>query len=648
MPTIHKCPFCKKEGECSVRTQLHKCAYCGTEWVRNEDKVLILNQGFQDPMGPSLPQRVPRKPGNALYRIISYLKPNWLYVVEVALATVTVTILDLLRPWIIGFLIVGEVIGNRNLSFLPWVIALLAVVAAAKEVAGYLQGYFTEFLSQRVLHALRYDLYRYLESLRIRFFDNNRAGDLVSRVISDTEQVEDVVTGFSGVGANFFTVIAVFVLLFYINLNIALLVVPLAVTLAVVINLFKKTIKRSSRRIRDAVGDLAAKVDETISGIRIVKSFSMERDEARKFHDKSFGIFRSRVKLVNVNELYSSIVDLIVASAVIVVIGLGAPGVVSGTLTLGALVAILGYVDRLFAPIIQLSRANFSFQKAKAAAERIFEIIDTEPETTETKEAPDASEPPQTTKGEIEFDRVSFSYEPDKVVLDDFSLKVRAGETLAIVGRSGAGKSTVVNLLLRFYEPTSGRVLVDGRPIHEMKLNLLRQKIAVVLQDPILFTGSIRENIAYGKIDATDSEITEAARAANAHDFIMDLPDGYGTQIGERGVKLSGGQRQRIAIARALLKNPSILILDEATSNVDSESELLIQDALEPLVGGRTIIVIGHRLSTVMNADKIVVLEDGGIVEIGTHEELLVKGGIYAKLYEPQLEPARYVKPRIV
>ncbi len=575
-------------------------------------------------------------PKNTFFRLLSYVRRYWPYASVVGITMVASTALDLVQPWILGFLLIGDVILQRNLSLLPWILALLVGAYVAKEVVGYLQQYFTEVLSQKTIHALRYDLFTSLEGLPVRFFDNNRAGELVSRIISDTEEVDNVMsTGISGLVANSVTVISVFILLFYVNSTLALYVVPAVAALAVVVNLFKKTIKASSRRIRQAVGDLAARVNETIGGIRIVKSFSMERHEAEKFQKQSMGILRSKVGLAKRSQLYSSATDLMTAAAVLIVIAIGTPSVVSGSLALGALIAFLAYVDKLFKPIISLSKANIDIQKANAAGERIFEIIDGEPET---EERPDAIEP-SIVKGHIVFDRVSFSYEPKRKVLEDFTLEVLPEEKLAIVGRSGVGKSTLVSLLLRFYEPSSGRILIDGQPINAWKLSSLRQKIAVVLQDPVLFSGTIRDNISYGNINASDEEIVDAAKTSNAHDFIIRLPHTYNTDTGERGVKLSSGERQRITIARALIKNPAILILDEATSNVDSESEALIQQALKLLTKGRTTIIIAHRLSTIKDADKIVVLDEDGIAEVGTHQQLLAREGAYSRLYEAQLKP---------
>ncbi len=604
-------------------------------------KTSVESQGMTAPRM----QKMDHRRSGPILRYFSYVKPHWRLAAIVAVSLIVTSALNLVQPWVIGFLLVGDVITQRNLGLLPWILTLLALAFVGKEITGLVNQYSTTALTQKTLHNIRSDLYHHLEQLPVRFFDNSRAGELASRVITDTDQMENVMTTIiGGIGKDLFTVVGAFILLLYVNSTLTLLVVPALATLAATVSVFKKTIRRSSRHIREAVGEMAAKVVETISGIRIVKSFSMEKFEAEQFQTRSSRIWKARVRLAKLSWLYSTTMDTTSTIAMLVVIAIAAPEVVSGSLALGGMVAFLGYVNILFNPIGNLSNANLNIQKATAAGERIFEIIDTQPEITE---APDAIEP-SAVRGQIEFDKVSFGYEPDAEVLEEFSLKVQAGETVAIVGRSGVGKSTIVNLLLRFYEPTSGRILVDSQPIDSWKLTSLRDRIAVVPQDPILFSGSIRDNIAYGNIHASDSEIVEAARAANAHEFINSLKEelssgAYGTEIGERGVKLSTGQRQRIAIARALLKNPSILILDEATSNVDSESEALIQDALKRLTGHRTTIIIAHRLSTIMNADKIVVIDEGGIAEVGTHEQLLAREGAYSRLYEAQLK----TQPRI-
>src|SRR5205809_999191 len=453
--------------------------------------------------------------------------------------------------------------------------------------------------------------------------------------MSDTNEIESVLTSdLSALGANFGMVAGASVLLFYASPRIALTVVPFIIGMVIVVNLFKRRIKRASRRIREAVGDLSARAYEVMSNLRIVKSFTMEEEEAKGFRNKSLAIVKSNIGLAKLSSVYGSAVDAVTTLALLTLIVVAVPDVLNGALTLGALVAFLGLLDKMFSPLISLSKSNFKFQKATAAGDRIFEIIETKPEVLDV---PGAYAPPEIL-GRIEFDGVSFKYERNQTVLDNFSLTINAGETIAIVGPSGAGKSTIVHLLLRFYDPDAGAIRIDGYPINALKLSYLRKNIGLVIQDPILFSGSVRDNIAYGKPGAGQEEIIQAAKAANAHEFILTLPQGYETEIGERGVTLSVGERQRVSIARALIKDPKILIMDEATSNVDSKSEALIQEAMGRMSGERTTIVIGHRLSTVMDADRIVVLEEGGIAEIGTHRGLLQRQGAYTQLYQNQLQ----------
>jgi ATP-binding cassette, subfamily B, bacterial MsbA len=587
---------------------------------------------------PSPNEKTSRRARSTLFRLLLYQKQHWPHALAVALTTAATSGFNILQPWVLGFFIVGEVITKKNLDLLPWAIALLVIAYGGREFTGYLQAYFIQTLSSKTMHKIRYDLFQHLERLPVTFFDNSRTGELVSRIISDTDEVDKVMTtGISNNGTDLTTTVGIFILLFYVNVNLALYVIPVAAALVLTVLLFRKTLKRYSRRIRQAVGDMAAKGNEVITNIRIVKSFSMEPLEAEHFLNKSLGIAQAKINLVKKSGLYSSTVDMLAGLAIVVVAFFAAPQVVHGTLTLGALVTFFGLVDKLFKPVTSLSKANIDFQRAIVAGERIFEIIDTEPEDSETYDGAIQTSPPNI-KGEIKFDKVSFGYGPDRKVFENFSLVIQAGETLAIVGKSGAGKSTLVNLLLRFYKPASGEIFIDGYPITAWTLSSLREKIAVVSQDPILFSNSIRDNIAYGKPNASDAEIIEVAKAANVHDFIMSLPNNYNTKIGERGAKLSTGQRQRIAIARALLRNPSILVLDEATSNVDSQSETLIKDALKRLIGKKTTIIIAHRLSTVIGASKIIVLENGIPAEIGTHKDLLQREGIYAMLYKSQVK----------
>ena len=582
------------------------------------------------------------KPKGTLRKLFSYLRPHWPYVLAIGIAMAASDALNLAQPWIIGFLLFGNVIALRNIAFLPTVIAMLGGAFFAKQILDFVDQYLTEILASKTVHGLRTQVYQHIQHLPVQFLDHSRSGELLSRVMSDTNEIESVLTSdLSALGANFGMVAGASILLFYASPRIALTVVPFIIGMVIVVNLFKRRIKRASRRIREAVGDLSARAYEVMSNLRIVKSFTMEEEEAKDFRNKSLTIVKSNIGLAKLSSVYGSAVDAVTTLALLTLIVVAVPDVLNGALTLGALVAFLGLLDKMFSPLIALSKSNFKFQKATAAGDRIFEITETKPEVLDV---PGAFAPPEIL-GRIEFDGVSFKYERNQTVLDNFSLTINPGETIAIVGPSGAGKSTIVHLLLRFYEPDSGAIRIDGYPINMLKLSYLRKNIGLVIQDPILFSGSVRDNIAYGKPGASQEEIIQAAKAANAHEFILALPDGYATEIGERGVTLSVGERQRVSIARALIKDPKILIMDEATSNVDSKSEALIQEAMGRMSGERTTIIIGHRLSTVMDADRIVVLEEGGIAEIGTHRGLLQRQGAYTQLYQNQLQAQTQVIP---
>jgi subfamily B ATP-binding cassette protein MsbA len=582
-----------------------------------------------------------------ILRLMSYVRPHWRYAGADVVAIVANAGLDLTQPWIIGFYLFNGVLGGgslsrANLSLLPVVVVLLVVSFGLQQISSFFQTYLTELVSEKTIHKLRLDIYRHTELLPMGEFDKSHSGDFVSRVLSDTREVEKVMEeNVDNFVQNAVTVAGALGLLFIVDQMLTILVVPVCVALIVVVSLFKQTIKRFSRSIREAFAELTSKTFEVFSGMRVVKGFQLEDHQATEFSDRSLRMVKAKMRLARMSGLYGSSVDFLMLVTVVAVVWFASPVVISGALSFGALVAFLGYLDKMFKPLVQMSKGNLKFQQALAAADRVFDLVDRDAEVPVSP----GSFTPRTIRGRIEFDDVSFEYHPSAKVLSNFSLVIQPGETVAIVGSSGAGKSTVVNLLMRFYEPTSGRILIDEYPAQLLSLGYLRSKIGLVLQEPTLFSGTIRENIRYGRLEASDEDVVHAAKAANAHDFINSLPKGYETEIGERGVTLSVGQRQRIAIARALLKDPTILIFDEATSNIDSESESLIQDALRKMAKGRTLILIGHRLSSIINADRIVVLEHGEIVEEGTHDMLLSKGGVYNRLYEAQMHPSLTSSP---
>ncbi|MFQ6011497.1 MAG: ABC transporter ATP-binding protein [Nitrososphaerales archaeon] len=544
---------------------------------------------------------------------------------------VIATAFTLTVPWITGTVLIDQVIIGRNLALLPWVAGGLVSIVLLGQIFSYLQDLTLSRTSQRIIHKLRIDFYWHLQKLPIRVFERRQTGDLVSRMTNDVDDVEDLITyGTTVLGVQLVMLAGAISILLFINLPLTLLVFITFPLLSLTVYYSRKRIREISRMVKRNTGEIAARAEETISGIRIVKAFTREGFEVERLSDKSINSMNANVKSAKAWSVYGSGVEMIMIIGTAIVVWFAAPSVIAGGFTVGQLVAYLAYLTRLYNPVMSLSKLNLIIQRGMAATERLFEVMDIPQEP-----AKEGSLEPRI-DGDVTFDNVSFGYDSNKLVLRDFSLQAKKGEVIALVGRSGAGKTTVANLLMRFHDPTAGKISVDGYPIEQLKLPSLREQIGLVLQETFLFSGTVRENISYGNLQSNNSDLEEAAKAANAHDFITSLPNGYDTIIGERGVKLSGGERQRIAISRAILRDPSILVLDEATSNLDSESEVLIESALKRLMKDKTTFIIAHRLSTVRRADKIVVIEDGRIVESGRHSELLAKNGPYRKVYETQ------------
>jgi len=599
--------------------------------------------------------RVAGKPRRGTFkRLFGYATDLWISLAALQVCIAGSAVFDLARPWIIGFELLDLVVRKHDLTRLPFVMLLLTMSFIGQQLLDFAADVLQEMTNQRLVNRIRCDLYTHTLRLPVRFFDRGHTGDLLSRVTGDVDAVENFIeTLMQNIGSQIITLAGTLAAMCAVSVKLTLFLLPTVVALASSVFLFRKPVKRVSRSVRNIVGDLASLATEAIGGVRVVKAFCGEKFEGRRFTEKCTDLLRGRVRLKRLSSVYSSSVEFCAFAGTLIVVWAATPWVVTGKeLTIGGLVAFLAYTGKLYSPVKALSKTNLSMQKILAAADRVFEIMDVAPEPFEevTPVRPRSavlndrsfvpSVDPFVFSGEIRFENVSFGYDADNPVLEDFSLHVKPGELVALVGPSGSGKSTIINLLLRFYEPTSGRILIDGVPVDRIPLDSLRRQIGLVPQETFLFSGTSRENIAYATPQATEAEIKEAVRAAYAHDFLGDSSDGYLTEVGERGIQLSGGQRQRLAIARSILRNPRIMVFDEATSHLDAESERMIQEAVERIAQDRTILVVAHRLSTIRRAGKIVVIENGKTVETGCHEELLARGGLYRRVYSLQMTPA--------
>lgn len=526
--------------------------------------------------------------------------------------------------------------GGDKYSALVKVCAMMIIFYFSKNVFGYLQSILTQYVEKSLITGIRRKLYHKFNSLSLKYFSEKRAGDIISRFVNDVNLLQNTVSvTFTNLLRDPIQIIIFLSMAFYISWKltlISIIIIPLSMVLIIKIG---RKLKKYSMRVQQKMGEFVSVIAETIYGSKIIRAFSMEKFENRRFEVKLGEYFRSIMKNAIYSDLTSPLTEFITVSVGVFIIWYGGREIFSGgTLAPEEFIGFLIIVFQLMAPIKDISTVNNRVQESSAAADRIFEILDTKPEIYD---APDAIEK-KSINDSIEFRNVSFKYDEwDKVILDNINIKIYKNEKLAIVGLSGGGKSTFVDLIPRFYDVTSGEILIDGINVKKIKLASLRSLFGIVTQEIILFNDSIRNNIAYGLEDIPFEKIKESAVSANAHEFIMETEKGYDTVIGERGLKLSGGQKQRIAIARALLKNAPIMIFDEATSSLDTESENLIQEAIERLIKHNTSIVIAHRLSTIRNADRIVVIHDGFLDSIGTHDELMEnENGIYKKLYEMQ------------
>ncbi|WP_415932346.1 lipid A export permease/ATP-binding protein MsbA [Phascolarctobacterium faecium] len=565
-------------------------------------------------------------------RILSYIKPYMHRLIFAMFCTIMAAAGNLYIPWIIKDMI-DEVLADKNGTMLNWIAASIIAIFVVRGLFWYGQNYLMSYVGQSVIIDIRAAVFKKLQRLSVSFYDKNKTGTIMSYVTNDVNALQSaMVENTIEMITEDFILIGSVVAMIYLDWRLTLFTVCTFPVVLWFMEFFGKKIRKTGGRIQECTADITSVLQESVASARVIKSFVREDYEVDRFDVENRANFRANMKNAQLMATLTPVVELVAAIGVTMIIWYGGNNVINGTITAGSLVAFLTYAVNISNPIKRLTRVIGNIQKALAAAQRVFMIIDMPEEIAESRDAKQLPE----VSGKVEFQNVSFAYDDKGNVITDLSFSVKPGEVIAIVGPSGAGKSTIANLLPRFYDVNKGDIKIDGHSVREVTLDSLREQVGIVPQETMLFNGSVYNNILYGRLDATKEEIEAAAKAANAHDFIMQLTDGYETKLGDRGVNLSGGQRQRIAIARAILKNPRILILDEATSALDTESERVVQEALDRLMVGRTSFVIAHRLSTVKNADKILVLEKGNLVESGTHDELLALDGLYAHLYKIQ------------
>ena len=565
-------------------------------------------------------------------RLLQYIRP---YLKQLFLAIVCIVIAagcNLYLPWIIKDMI-DKVLADKNMMMLNMICVGIVAVFLIRGIFYYGQSYLVSYIGQKVIIDVREVMFKKFQRMPMAYFDKHQTGETMSYITNDVaaiqsalvDQLIEMVTESS-------ILIGSIVMMLYIDWKLTLLTLVVVPLVGQAMKIFGRKIKRNGTVIQERMADITSLLQESIAAVRVVKSFVREDYETKRFIHQNQLNFQAAMKNVQLTSLLTPTVEFLAALSVTGIVWFGGYEVVNNEMTAGALVAFLTYAVNLANPVKRLSRVYGNLQRAMAAVDRVFAVIDLEEPISDK---PGARELPEIA-GKVRLDHVSFEYKKGVPALSDVSLEVEPGQMIAFVGPSGAGKSTIANLIPRFYEITEGAITIDGHDIRDVKVSSLREQIGIVPQETLLFSTSVLENIRYGRLDATDAEVIEAAKAANADEFIRSLPQGYDTKIGERGMNLSGGQRQRMAIARAILKNPRILILDEATSALDTESEKIVQAALDKLMVGRTSFVIAHRLSTIFNADQIFVIDNGHVKEHGTHEELLKLNGLYSYLYNIQ------------
>lgn len=574
-------------------------------------------------------------------RFLSYVRPYWFMIGIASIGGMVKFTVPMIFPQIMRYFI--DVVLNPNSAMTTavrlheltkWSLIIIGLYIFIWTPFTYVRHYYAGKVGHRVIFDLRYHLYLHIQRMSATYFNQNQSGGIVSRLMSDIALAQNMVgNALTNIWMDGAVVIVLLVIMLRMDPVLTLVSLSIFPFYIVATKRLGKLVKANSRMVQDEIQEMASGLQEKIAGYTVVQAFAREKFEQIRFFKEARKLLVHTIRTVQLSTINVLIVGVLTAIAPVLVIWVSGQRILSGHLTIGEMVVFYSYLGQFYLPINRFSELNVIFSTSLAAIERVFEVFD---QQTDVIERPDALEIDRNMRGEVSLQNVTFSYDKGSKVLKNVNLTVIPGQKVAIVGSSGSGKSTLISLIPRFYDPEEGRICIDGVDIRDYKLRSLRQNIGMVLQDTILFSGSLRENIAYGNPKASEKEIIKAAMDANAYEFIQQLPYGLNTEVGERGVKLSGGQKQRIAITRAFIRNPKILILDEATSSLDSESENLIQEALDRLMKGRTTFIIAHRLSTIINSDFIVVVDQGKIKETGTHEELIAIGGIYKHLFDEQ------------